>query len=102
MVEGGRVERIGIRLVKLLDLGIVDWTLAGIVVATRALDRTSTEECLRRPSQQCHKGELPTLLVKNRAGFGAFGAGGDWSHYLAQYEMTRHGHRKAGAAWADH
>src|ERR1700733_10416832 len=34
--------------VKMRVFGIVDWSLAGSVVAARALDWTSTEECLRR------------------------------------------------------
>jgi hypothetical protein len=40
--------------------GAVDWSLAGSVVVARTLDWTSTEECLRRPWQECHEGELPT------------------------------------------
>jgi hypothetical protein len=40
-------------------------------MATRALDWTSTEECLRRPWQQSHEGELPTILVKNKTVFDA-------------------------------
>jgi hypothetical protein len=74
--------------------GIVDWSLAGSVVAMRALDWTSTEECLRRPWQLCHEGELPTTLVKNKAGFAAYEAGLSAFSILAQYEMTRHGHRR--------
>jgi hypothetical protein len=74
--------------------GIVDWSLAGSVVATRALDWTSTEECLRRPWKQCHEGELPSTLVKNRAGFAAYEAAVSAFSILAQYEMTRHGHRR--------
>jgi len=74
--------------------GIVDWSLAGSVVATRALDWTSTEECLRRPWKQCHEGELPSTLVKNKAGFAAYEAAVSAFSILAQYEMTRHGHRR--------
>jgi hypothetical protein len=58
--------------VKMRVFGIVDWSLAGSVVATRALDWTSTERCLRRPFQHCREGELPTGLVKNEAGFAAY------------------------------
>jgi hypothetical protein len=72
--------------------GTVDWTLAGSVVVARALDWTSTEECLRRP--WCHEVELPTVLVKNKVGFAAFEAGVSAFSILAQYEMTRHGHRR--------
>jgi hypothetical protein len=72
--------------------GALDWTLAGSVVVGRALDWTSTEECLRRP--WCHEVELPTVLVKNKVGFAAFEAVVSGFSILAQYEMTRHGHRR--------
>jgi hypothetical protein len=72
----------------------VDWSLAGSLVVARALDWTSTEECLRRPWQQCHEAELPAALVKNKPGFAAFEAGVSALSVLAQYEMTRHGHRR--------
>jgi hypothetical protein len=72
--------------------GTVDWALAGSVVVGRALDWTSTEECLRRP--WCHEVELPTVLVKNKVGFAAFEAVVSGFSILAQYEMTRHGHRR--------
>jgi hypothetical protein len=80
--------------VKMRVFGIVDWSLAGSVVAARALDWTSTERCLHRPWQPCHEGELPTALVKNEAGFAAYEAGVSALSILAQYEMTRHGHRR--------
>jgi hypothetical protein len=80
--------------VKMRVFGIVDWSLAGSVVAARALDWTSTEDCLRRPWQQCHEAELPTGLVKNKAGFAAYEAGVSALSILAQYEMIRHGHRR--------
>jgi hypothetical protein len=72
--------------------GTVDWTLAGSVVLGRALDWTSTEECLRRP--WCREVELPTELVKNKVGFAVFEAAVSGFSILAQYEMTRHGHRR--------
>jgi uncharacterized membrane protein YebE (DUF533 family) len=72
--------------------GAVDWSLAGSVVIARALDWTSTEECLRRP--WCREVELPTVLVKNKVGFGAFEAVASGFSILAQYEMTRHGHKR--------
>jgi hypothetical protein len=78
--------------VKMRVFGIVDWSLAGSVVAARALDWTSTEECLRHP--WCHEGELPTGLVKNQAGFEAYEAGVSALSILAQYEMTQHGDRR--------
>jgi hypothetical protein len=70
--------------VKMRVFGIVDWSLAGSVVATRSLDWTSTERCLRRPFQQCREGELPTGLVKNEAGFAAYEAAVSALSILAQ------------------
>jgi hypothetical protein len=72
--------------------GAVDWSLAGAVVIARTLDWTSTEECLRRP--WCREAELPTVLVKNKVGFAAFEAVASGLSILAQYEMTRHGHKR--------
>jgi hypothetical protein len=72
--------------------GVVDWSLAGSVVMARALDWKSTEECLRRP--WCREAELPTVLVKNKVGFAAFEAGVSGFSILAEYEMTRRGHRR--------
>jgi len=63
-------------------------------VVARALDWTSTEECLRRPWRQCHEAELPSALVKSKVGLAAFEAGVSGLSILAQYEMTRHGHRR--------
>jgi hypothetical protein len=77
--------------------GLKDWSLAGSLVAVRGLDWASTEECLRRPWEQCHEGELPTALVKNKVGFAGYEAGISALSILAQYELTRHGHRKV--AW---
>jgi hypothetical protein len=70
----------------------VDWSLAGSVVVARALDWTSTEECLRR--SWCHEAELPTALVKSKVGFAAFEAGTTGLSIPAQYEMNRRGHRR--------
>jgi hypothetical protein len=80
--------------VKMRVFGAVDWSLAGSVLMSRTLDWTSTEECLRRPWRQCHEVELPTGLVENKLGFAAFEAAVSGLSILAQYEMTRHGHRR--------
>jgi hypothetical protein len=58
----------------------------------RALDWTSTEECLRR--WWCHEAELPTTLMKSKVGFAALEAGTSGLGILAQYEMNRRGHRR--------
>jgi hypothetical protein len=76
-----------------VHFGIVDWTLAGSVVATKAHDWTSTEEYLRRSWQQCHEKELPTAPVKNEVGFAAEEAGVSALTILVQYEMTMRGHQ---------
>jgi hypothetical protein len=81
---------------KMSVFGAVDWSLAGSLVAARALDWTSTEECLRRP--WCHEAELPSALVKSKVGFAAFEAGVSGFSILAEYKMTRHGHRRL-ARW---
>jgi hypothetical protein len=81
-------------VVKSPFFGAIDWSLAGSVVVARALDWTSTEECLRRP--WCREVELPTVLVKNKVGFVAFEAVVSGFSILAQYEMTRHRHRRLG------
>jgi hypothetical protein len=78
--------------VESLLFGAVDWSLTGSVVVARALDWTSTEECLRRP--WCREAELPTVPVKNKVGFAAFAAGVSALSVVAQYEMTRNGHRR--------
>jgi hypothetical protein len=71
--------------------GTVDWTLAGPVVVARALGDIY-RGVLRRP--WCREVELPTEPVKNKVGFAAFEAVVSGFSILAQYEMTRHGHRR--------
>jgi hypothetical protein len=77
--------------------GFVDWSLTETIVVERTLDWTSTEECIRRPYAQCHEVELPNALVKNKVGFAGFEVAMSAVSFLAQYEMTKHGHRKL--AW---
>jgi hypothetical protein len=78
--------------------GAVDYSLAASIVAERALDFASTEECLRRPATQCHEVELPQSLVHNKAALAAFEVGTASLSLFEQYELTKHGHRKL--AWA--
>jgi hypothetical protein len=66
--------------------------LAGGVVASRALDWASTEECLRR--SWCHEGELPNALVRSKPGLAAFEASMSAFGIFAQHEIGKHGHRK--------
>ncbi len=47
---------------------------------------------MRRP--WCRETELPTALVKNKVGFAAFETAVSGLSILAEYEMTRHGHRR--------
>ena len=65
--------------------------VAGSLVASRALDWATTEECLRRP--WCHEGELPNILVHSKAGLAAFEASTSGLSIFAQYEMAKHGHK---------
>jgi hypothetical protein len=66
--------------------------LAGGVVASRALDWASTEECLRR--SWCHEGELPNALVHSKPGLAAFEVSMAGLSIFAQHEIAKHGHRK--------
>ena len=66
--------------------------LAGSLVASRALDWASTEECLRR--SWCHEGELPNALVHSKPGLAAFEASVSALSIFAQHEIGKHGHRK--------
>ncbi len=75
-------------------LGLTDWSLAGSVLVNRALDWISTEECLRRPYQRCHEGELPNALVQSKTGFAAFEFSTSVLSVFCAYEMTKHGHRR--------
>jgi hypothetical protein len=75
-----------------------DWSLAGAVVAGRALDFTSTEQCLRRPYGQCHEIELPRVIAGNKAVFASFEVGMAGLSIFEQYQLTKHGHRRL--AWA--
>jgi hypothetical protein len=66
--------------------------LAGGLVASRALDWASTEECLRR--SWCHEGELPNALVHSKPGLAAYEASISALSIFAQHEIGKHGHRK--------
>ena len=70
----------------------VDWSLAGTLVAGRALDWVSTEECLRRPN--CREAELPSALARSKVGLGVFEATTSALSIFGQYEMCKHGHRR--------
>jgi hypothetical protein len=66
--------------------------LAGSVVASRALDWASTEECLRR--SWCHEGQLPNALVHSKPVLAAFEVSMSALGIFAQHEIGKHGHRK--------
>jgi hypothetical protein len=72
----------------------VDWTLAGSIAATRFLDFSSTEECLRRPYIQCHEANLPNALVHNKVGFALYETACTAGLVFAQYELTKLGHKR--------
>jgi hypothetical protein len=72
----------------------VDWTLAGSIATARFLDWTSTEECGRRPYGQCHEANLPNALVHNKVGFALYETACTAGLVLAQYELTKLGHRR--------
>jgi hypothetical protein len=72
----------------------VDWTLAGSIAATRFLDWTSTEECLRRSYIQCHEANLPNALVHNKVGFSLYETACTAGLVFAQHELTKLGHKR--------
>jgi hypothetical protein len=71
--------------------GVVDWSLAGSVVATHLIDFTSTETCIS--TLVCHEAILPNALVHSKPAFMAYELGTASLEILAQYELSRHGHR---------
>jgi hypothetical protein len=73
---------------------LTDWALSGGIVAGRALDWSSTEECIRRPWGQCHEGSLPNALVHNRVAFAAYETASAAGLIYTQYRLTRMGHRR--------
>lgn len=81
------------------SFGAVDWSLAGGLIAGRALDFTSTSECLRNTLRDgCHEKELPNFLVHSKVGFAAFEVGAASLEVFSQYELTRHGHKRLARA----
>jgi hypothetical protein len=77
---------------------VTDWSLAGGLIAGRALDWASTEECLRRT--YCHEAELPSTLVHSMVALRAFEAGAAGVSILLQRYETQHDHRKLARAVA--
>jgi hypothetical protein len=73
---------------------LTDWALAGGIVAGRALDWSSTEECIRRPYAQCHEGSLPNALVHDKTAFAAYETVSAAGLIYAQYRLTRMGHKR--------
>jgi hypothetical protein len=72
--------------------GVVDWSLAGSVVATHLIDFTSTETCIS--TKVCREVILPNALVHSKPAFMAYELGTASLEILAQYELSRHGHRR--------
>jgi hypothetical protein len=68
----------------------VDWSLAGGIVAGRALDWSSTRQMLRRGYQE---EILPSGLAHSKVGLGVFEAGAASIQILSAWELSRHGHR---------
>jgi hypothetical protein len=72
--------------------GVVDWSLAGSVVATHLIDFTSTETCIS--TKVCREVILPNSLVHSKPAFMAYELGTASLEVFAQWELTRHGHRR--------
>jgi hypothetical protein len=79
-------------------MGVTGWSLAGALLAGRALDWASTQECLRR--SYCKEAELPSTLAHSKVGLGAFEVGAASLEILSEYQLTRRGHRKLARAMA--
>ena len=63
------------------------------VVASHALDWSSTEQCARRPYKQCHESELPEGLVHRKIGLAAFEGAEAAVEIWGQHKLERK-HRK--------
>jgi hypothetical protein len=74
--------------------GLIDYSLASGVVIVNAMDWSTTEECERRPYQQCHEAVLNTSLVKSKVGFGFYKAATAGLEVYGAYYLARHGHRR--------
>ena len=72
--------------------GVVDWSLAGSVVATHLIDFTSTETWIS--TKVCREAIPPNALVHLKPAFMAYELGTASLEILAQYELSRHGHRR--------
>ena len=81
-----------------VNMTATDWSLAGTLAIGRALDWSTTRECLRR--SWCEEKELPTGLAKSKLGLAAFEFGALSLELCSQHELIRHGHRKAARAVA--
>jgi hypothetical protein len=63
------------------------------VIASHALDWSSTEQCARRPYKQCHESELPEALVHSKIGLAAFEGAEAAVEIWGQHKLERK-HRK--------
>jgi hypothetical protein len=70
---------------------VVDWSLAGGVLAGRALDWASTRQMLRNGY---HEEILPSGLAHSKVGLGVFEMAAAGASVLMQRYETRHGHRR--------
>jgi len=64
------------------------------VITLRALDWSTTEECIRRPKSICYEAELPQALVHNKVGFAFFEASMAAASIEGQRLLEQHHHRK--------
>jgi hypothetical protein len=78
-----------------------DWSIAAGQFAAHAMDYISTEHGLSQPIRYSNglpywweEKELPASLVANKSAFAAYSFGMAGAEVFAQYELTKHGHRK--------
>jgi hypothetical protein len=71
----------------------VDWSISATLVATHIGDYLSTRQALKVPTR-AREAVLPENLVRSQVGFAAYEAATAGLEIYAQYELTRHGHRR--------
>jgi hypothetical protein len=92
----GHGQKIAVPATAYTAYTLTDYSLAAGVAAGRALDFTSTRECLRRA--WCTEKELPIALPENKAGFIAYETAATAGSLGTQYWLIKHGHRKLARA----
>ena len=67
----------------------VRWALLGAVAAARAFDWSSTQECLREPSEICHEVMLPDAAARSKPELALIEAGALGTEVLLSNHLAR-------------